>query len=933
MPSGRRAAWTRSVPAWLTTDARLTKDAVQKHEFKFLWKSRFENDTRQLNSLTEPILLDRLIGFRGFKALAFIGGSGDRVFAIDTDLGKPYWTTHLNYSANTGGQPASSWSCPGGSDCDAEPAHGLAPGACRRRRGGGRGGRSGSAVGAAGRAAPQSSASRVQQARGGAAQGSGAARRPPVRGTRRRGNSPAVAPVPFGGVDPRLRGGRRRIAPHAPVEQRRPTPNRRSPFLPPSARPASLVLRRRHRLRQHVDGCGAAPNAVWAIDLTSKERKVTTWTTGGASVAGSGGPTFGTTGTLYVPWPPRHPALRLRPNRLPGSRNAVVALDRKTLERKDWFTAEGADFNASPTVIRYKDRTSSPRPATTDGCICSTAPSLGGADHKTPLHVTAKYTAAGAGSALATWESRGHPLDPRDSDRRVAAGRASSAATRRPGADGSVVAFKLVDENGKLVARARMDLAAAASPLAPIVVNGMVVRRVERRIHGQRRRPADRRAARAAFDPGGVVCARRGHRRRDVEQRHAPSRRLPARVCRPAPGRSTSSPTTTRCTRSASRWSTEPARRARAPARPTLGPSRFRARVDNITHSFVGVAIAELARPATATPDERRMLTAGAVIAANLPDIDLAYTWITPPPLGYLLHHRGYTHTVAGLLALAVGLPLAMRLWPAVRGSSSRALAWLWGTVAINLIGHVALDALNSYGVHPFYPFDTRWYYGDAVFIFEPLVWLIFGIAAACNARSRAVRVFIAGLLFVIFFAITVARVDSARRAHRESCRRRAVSRRDPAPSPAPPRRSRTDRGGDLRRDDVRALEGGAGRGEHGRDDARRSSRRHRLTGSRHAAVLVDRRPDPRPEWRYLSIGARHVVARASMVPPGPVCFLPAGRRSAEASPPRPIKSPGVMPSVSRSRCSGTSIGMIAARTPGCSSVVRQSFATTSFSI
>ena len=132
------------------------------------------------------------------------------------------------------------------------------------------------------------------------------------------------------------------------------------------------------------------------------------------------------------------------------------------------------------------------------------------------------------------------------------------------------------------------------------------------------------------------------------------------------------------------------------------------------------------------------MLTAGAVIAANLPDIDLAYTWITPPPLGYLLHHRGYTHTVAGLLALAVALPLAMRLWPAVRGSSSRALAWLWGTVAINLIGHVALDALNSYGVHPFYPFDTRWYYGDAVFIFEPLVWLILGHRRRVQRRARA---------------------------------------------------------------------------------------------------------------------------------------------------------------------------------------------------
>ncbi|WP_370466973.1 metal-dependent hydrolase, partial [Salmonella enterica] len=36
---------------------------------------------------------------------------------------------------------------------------------------------------------------------------------------------------------------------------------------------------------------------------------------------------------------------------------------------------------------------------------------------------------------------------------------------------------------------------------------------------------------------------------------------------------------------------------------------------------------------------------------------------------------------------------------------------------------HIALDFTNSYGVHPFWPFDNRWYYGDAVFIVEPLFW------------------------------------------------------------------------------------------------------------------------------------------------------------------------------------------------------------------
>ena len=99
---------------WLRADARLTKDAVQKGEFEFLWKMKFENASRQLNSLTPPVLLDRLIGYRGFKSLAFFGGSDDRVFAVDTDLARPTWTTVLNYSAATGGRPPSSMDCPGG---------------------------------------------------------------------------------------------------------------------------------------------------------------------------------------------------------------------------------------------------------------------------------------------------------------------------------------------------------------------------------------------------------------------------------------------------------------------------------------------------------------------------------------------------------------------------------------------------------------------------------------------------------------------------------------------------------------------------------------------------------------------------------------------------------------------------------------------------
>jgi inner membrane protein len=182
--------------------------------------------------------------------------------------------------------------------------------------------------------------------------------------------------------------------------------------------------------------------------------------------------------------------------------------------------------------------------------------------------------------------------------------------------------------------------------------------------------------------------------------------------------------------------------------------------VDNLTHSLVGMALAELVQPAAATARQRRVLMTAGIVSANLPDIDLAYTWITPPPLGYLLHHRGYTHTVAGLAVLGLLLPLLFRLWPAARELTGRTT--LHGLIAINLVGHVSLDALNSYGVHPLYPFDASWYYGDAIFIFEPLVWIVAGIAAVCNGVSRRTRISIAALLAGLILGMAGAGVVPA---------------------------------------------------------------------------------------------------------------------------------------------------------------------------
>src|SRR5436190_12907287 len=93
--------------SWIRTDSKISKESMQKPGFQFLWKVKLDNEAKQLNSLTQPVLLDRLIGYKGFKSLAFIGGSSDALYAIDYDLGRPYWKTRFNSSTAPAAQNAS----------------------------------------------------------------------------------------------------------------------------------------------------------------------------------------------------------------------------------------------------------------------------------------------------------------------------------------------------------------------------------------------------------------------------------------------------------------------------------------------------------------------------------------------------------------------------------------------------------------------------------------------------------------------------------------------------------------------------------------------------------------------------------------------------------------------------------------------------------
>lgn len=152
-----------------------------------------------------------------------------------------------------------------------------------------------------------------------------------------------------------------------------------------------------------------------------------------------------------------------------------------------------------------------------------------------------------------------------------------------------------------------------------------------------------------------------------------------------------------------------------------------------------------VARASRADDDRRSLLLTASVVASNFPDADLVFTKLAPAPLGYLLHHRGHTHTLGGAL-LQLGLVFALMFaFPKFRRALAdrrTKLATLFA-IAAGLFGHLLLDSWNSYGVHPFWPLDPGWRYGDAIFIIEPVLWIGMILPLLPGVRSRGLRLFL----------------------------------------------------------------------------------------------------------------------------------------------------------------------------------------------
>ncbi len=171
--------------------------------------------------------------------------------------------------------------------------------------------------------------------------------------------------------------------------------------------------------------------------------------------------------------------------------------------------------------------------------------------------------------------------------------------------------------------------------------------------------------------------------------------------------------------------------------------------MDPVAHTLTGAALAA-AGLRRVTP----LATTALLVGANIADIDvLVYLGGTAAALE---HRRGWTHGVLSIVVwpflIAVAL-LAFDRFVRLRRSPDAPPARAGPLVivsAIAVVSHPLLDWLNNYGLRWLMPFDGTWFYGDALFIIDPWMWLLFGGVSflAFSQRRSAIA------LWLLFLAV-----------------------------------------------------------------------------------------------------------------------------------------------------------------------------------
>jgi outer membrane protein assembly factor BamB len=227
---------------WEKSDSVITKQNVK--DFQLLTKMVLDPNVKGGESFSPPVVLGRLISYKGFKELAFLQNANGSFWAIDVDTNRLFWQKHLEKSPDSA---ACSFAVP------AQPALMPTP--------------------SFGRPAP----------------GTPAAPPPP--------KTILSQPI-YGGSRPLFAisgDGKLHLLNTSTGDDAVPAIQ----FLPPGAKASNLTEIGDIVYTTTNGNCGGAPNAVWAIDFRSEAHPTYTFNTGGPIR----GVTFAPDGTVFAQTP------------------------------------------------------------------------------------------------------------------------------------------------------------------------------------------------------------------------------------------------------------------------------------------------------------------------------------------------------------------------------------------------------------------------------------------------------------------------------------------------------------------------------------------------------------------------------------------------------------------------------------------------------
>ncbi len=167
--------------------------------------------------------------------------------------------------------------------------------------------------------------------------------------------------------------------------------------------------------------------------------------------------------------------------------------------------------------------------------------------------------------------------------------------------------------------------------------------------------------------------------------------------------------------------------------------------MDNLTHTLVGGLLAR-AGLREYTP----LGTAVCLVAANVPDVDIAAGIDT---IDYLNYHRHLTHSLFAIPLMAL---LAVGLTAGAARLLRRPERVRWGPACgvalLVAYSHPLLDFMNAYGIRLWLPLLSAWSSWDALFVIDPLLWA--GLSSTLLgcwllSRPRARRLAVLGLVLL----------------------------------------------------------------------------------------------------------------------------------------------------------------------------------------